>query len=585
MKQFQFGYRNDDQFRKELTKIKQWQSARIVSKIVLQIYSVELEERVFTRIFQVIDEILPDALYLGCSTNGNIIDGRFAKSDIIVVCTVFEYPSTKVQVLQYDFGQMRPVEVVDQLIETVNRNPWVKAIEFLVTMRGKSMTDFCDRMTDIREDVAIFGGGAFAPDINCDKACVYSNCHGYSNDGIAFMLLGGEDFHLDATYIAGWKPLGRVFRVTSAEGCILKELDHKPAYDAYYKYLSIKNDENFFYNTLEFPFLYQHNGIDILRAPVGSNAAGWLTMTSDMDEDVNARIAYGDPWTILDSVRQGGVQIRAFQPEVIHIFSCAARRTFWGTDEVSKETLPFQSIAPASGFFTSGEFLRTGKYLNQHNVTLVIAAMREGEKSCKQGEFIMQEENFSGKVSMINRLATFIEAATEELEEANRKLALSVITDGMTQLLNRSEIARLIRAAVTAQNRKKHSVCLVMLDIDNFKSVNDTYGHKEGDNVIVALSDLLRETAETHENISAGRWGGEEFMLLLEDYDIQEAAEIAERIRKRFAETSFQKSEHKTVSIGVICVPEEETADAACIRVDNALYQAKKNGKNRIIIG
>lgn len=584
MKQFQFGYKTYEQFRNELTKIRQWQNARIVSKIVLQVYSVELESSVFRKMFAAIDEILPDAIYLGCSTNGNIIDGKIAKSDIVIVCTIFEYPSTHVQILQYDFKDFDSAEMANQLNAVVSHNPWVTAIEFLVTIRGKSMTTFCDRMSNIREDVVLFGGGAFAPDLSSSKACVYSNEHGYSNDGAIFMLLGGEDFHIETLYIAGWKPLGRVFRVTAADGCILKELDYKPAYDAYYKYLSIKNDENFFYNTLEFPFLYQHNGIDLLRAPVASNADGSLVMTSDMDEDVNARIAYGDPWTILESVHQGGERIRAFQPEIIHIYSCAARKTFWGTDEVSKETLPFQTIAPTSGFFTSGEFLRTGKYLNQHNVTLVIAAMREGEKSCKPKTFEMQKEVFSGKVSMINRLATFIEAATEELEEANRKLALSVITDGMTQLLNRSEITRLIRCAVKQKSKKEINLCLVMLDIDDFKRVNDTCGHKEGDNVIIALSDILRETAKTQENISAGRWGGEEFMLLFQDYPTDDVQAIAECIRREFSETAFEKSEPKTVSIGIVTIQNAETPDAACIRVDNALYEAKKSGKNKIVV-
>ena len=81
MKQFQFGYKTYEQFRNELTKIRQWQNARIVSKIVLQVYSVELESSVFRKMFAAIDEILPDAIYLGCSTNGNIIDGKIVRID------------------------------------------------------------------------------------------------------------------------------------------------------------------------------------------------------------------------------------------------------------------------------------------------------------------------------------------------------------------------------------------------------------------------------------------------------------------------------------------------------------------------
>lgn len=581
MKQFQLEYKSYDQFRNELKKIKQWKSFHIISNIVFQIYSLKLDSSIFAEMSEAIDEMIPDALYFGCSTFGNIIDGRMSVSDTIIICTVFEYPSTQIKLVQYDLNDEN---FTDRLIEEVNKNDWVKAIEFLVTMRGHSMTELCERMSEIKEDVAIFGGGAFAPDINSEEACVFSKCDGYSNNGIVLMLLGGEDMHVDSMYITGWKPLGRVFKVTSAEGSVLRSLDEKPAYDAYYKYLNIKNDINFFANTLEFPFLCKHNGIDILRAPVSSNPDGSLVMTSDMDEGANARIAYGDPWTILESVHRGGERVRKFQPEVIHIYSCAARKTFWGNDEACKETLPFQSIAPTSGFFTSGEFLRTDRYLNQHNVTLVIASMREGEKPDEQEDFEMQEESFSGKISMINRLATFIEAATEELEEANRKLALSAITDKMTNLLNRSEMSRIIKEAISNKNTDGDDLCLVMLDIDNFKSVNDNYGHKEGDDVIIAISDILRDISEKNENVYSGRWGGEEFMLMLNGYTTAQSADIAESIRMRFGSITFSKAGTRTVSVGVTSAGRGETSDTACVRVDNALYEAKKSGKNKVII-
>ena len=582
LKQFQFEYQNFGQFKNELIKIKQWESSHIVSKIVFQVYSTSVESSIFIKIFETIDEILPDAVYLGCSSNGNIIDGKLSKSDTIVICTVFEYPSTKVKILQYDMGN--PAKTAEKLADEVNKNSWVKAIELLVTMRGKSMTDFCEYMTQIREDVEIFGGGAFTIDMSSNRACVYSKTGGYSEDGVVFMLLGGEDLNIESTFITGWKPLGRNFKVTSADGFILRELDGKPAYDAYYKYLKIKNDENFFYNTLEFPFLYKHNGIDLLRAPVRSFSDGSLEMTSDIEEDVNARIAYGDPWTVLSIVNDRASEIEQFQPEVIHIFSCAGRRTFWGEKEVSKETIPFQQVAPTSGFFTSGEFLRTGKYLDQHNVTLVVASMREGEKIIGKKEPVLKKEDFSGKVSMVNRLATFIEAATEELEDANKRLELAVVTDGLTHLLNRSEITRITREAFKNRDKCNENICLVMLDIDNFKKVNDTCGHKEGDNVIIALSDILRKVSEDNENVYSGRWGGEEFMILFKGYDTDKVADIAENIRKEFAETKYTKSENKTVSIGIIEIEDNEAADNAYVRVDSALYNAKKNGKNRVVV-
>ena len=581
MRQFQFNYVNDTTFIRELRKLAQWCKTMISSTVFFQIFTESVDRNRIDSICSLIEREMPGALYMGCSTNGNILNGEFTGYDTAVTCTVCEYPSTQVAVKQFDLSPKTEVAVTDDVIDYINRNPWVKAVEMLVTMRGLSMTGFCNRLDKIRDGVNVFGGGAFIPDFG-NNACVFSSDGGYTEKGVVFLFLGGDDLHIDTTYITGWKPLGRELVVNKAKGAILYELDGRPAFETYYKYLNIQNDEHFFTNTLEFPFVYELNGINILRAPIASNEDGSLEMTADIEEGVNARIAYGDPWTILESVKNGAEGIRPFQPEIIHVFSCAARRTFWGKDEVSKETMPFQTLAPTSGFYTSGEFLKSHGHVNQHNVTLVVAAMREGELVGDYNDnFEMKEENFSGKVSMINRLATFIEAATEELEEANAKLARMAVTDALTGLFNRGEIQKQISEGIKAGN----DVALIMLDLDNFKSVNDTYGHKEGDNVIRGICSVMNETLKKMSaNGRAGRWGGEEFMILLENEDAAKAEEIAESIRKTFSETDFAVCGRRTVSIGVTCAKKGEKTDAVVMRADNALYQAKGTGKNKVVV-
>ncbi len=578
MRQFQFGYKNKNALKKELGKIKQWCSRKVTSAVVFHIFAQLSDKKVIDEICSVIDTEMPDAMYVGCSTNGNISDGRISEYVVSITCTVWEFPSTVVETLQFKLTTETEKEVTRQIVEKVNSSPWVKSVEMLVTIRGMSMTDFCDDLNEIRDGVEIYGGGAFNQDINNESTFVFSKNGDFSHTSVAFVLVGGDDLYIETDYVTGWKPLGREFHVTKADKSTLYELDGKPAYDAYYRYLNIKNDENFFSNTLEFPFFYEHNGIIILRAPISANDDGSLTMTSDMDENVSARIAYGDPWTILESVHRGAQKMADFSPEVIRVFSCAARRTFWGVEEISKETMPFQSLAPTSGFYTSGEFLRTDGYVNQHNVTLVIAAMREGEPVENKISPVIASEHFSGKVSMINRLATFIEAATQELEEANRKLETIAITDGLTKLYNRVEIQRRITSAL----EKKHNFSLIMLDIDNFKQVNDVYGHQEGDNVIIGLSKLLKEY--NIRGYKAGRWGGEEFMMLLSGENIEKAAEIAEELRVKFSKTEFRLAGCRTVSIGVTQMKENDDADTLFIRVDNALYEAKGSGKNKVVI-
>ena len=616
MKQFQFDYHSITSLKRDLDKINLWCKSKVFSKIVFQIYSDSLDRGQIDLVCDVILQNFPDVVCMGCSTNGNIVEGRLSSASISIICTVFEYPTTKVKLLQYTLNSETALGVVDEIKKEIKANPWVKAAELQLTIRGMSMTPFCDAFQDVDPSVAIFGGGAFNPDLNRSDACVFSNVKGYSERGVVVLLIGGEDFYTYTTHITGWKPLGREFLVTKAKNALLYELDGKPAYDAYYRYLNILKDEHFFYNTLEFPFFYKHHGINILRAPISCNDDGSLVMTADIDENVKARLAYGDPWTILASVRKDGRKISEFNPEIIKVFSCAARRTFWGKEEISSETLPLQSLAATSGFYTSSEFLRTGEFVNQHNVTLVIAAMREG-RGGEHYDLDMAQESFSGKVSMINRLATFIDAATQELAEANEKLSLMAITDPLSSLFNRGEIQRRINRCVS----EKIPGCLVMLDIDNFKQINDTFGHQEGDNVIKEISYVMRKVADecglsgvnAHDvkindidgmyantavdeltdaskfeifNVKTpiGRWGGEEFMVLLQEASKEAAIDFAEKVCKAFNDVAFDLAGHHSVSVGVTEIKEGETADAACVRVDQALYRAKDGGKNRVVV-
>ncbi len=571
MRQFQFTYQDEESLRSELTKIRQWCNSSVISHIVFQLFTETLDEEMILGICDEITRALPEAEYFGCSSNGNIISGAFSELDVGIICTVFEYPSTKMELMQYTLTAETESEVIEDFLQELDKKPWVTAVELVTTIRGMSMTTFCEGLQRARPDIQIFGGGAFSFDLYDNRACVFSKAGGMSESGVVFWLLGGEDFHVTSTFIAGWKPLGKTFHVTMSDGNILYELDNEPAYEVYSKYLNIRNNEHFFYNSLEFPFLYQHNGIDILRAPTASNPDGSLTMTSDIEEDVPARLAYGDPWTILESVQTDGRVIKNFNPEVIQIFSCAARRTFWGNTEVSKESLPFQNIAPTSGFYTSGEFLRTNGFVNQHNVTMVIAAMREGTAASKRtGELEIDQSGFSGKVSLINRLASYINAAFDELEQA-------AITDGLTKLHNRSEIQRRIDERLATGE----PMTLLMLDIDNFKHVNDTYGHQEGDTVLMGLASMLRcGIYENNADADAGRWGGEEFMLLL-PFDLSYAKLAAADILRDFNAMIFPKAGHQTLSIGVTEAVKGESLDGLLVRVDQALYKAKHGGKNR----
>ena len=586
MKQFQITYINDESFIKKLEEINQWCSTNSSYTTIFRIYSQDMNFDHIRHICDILDDQMPEALYLGCTANANILEGELADAEIILTCTVFEYETTKAEILQFPFLEENVKEDVAQLKEFCLANPWVNSVEMHATIMDMSMKEFCDEMTGLPNDIQVFGGGAFNPNMDDETAAVFSKGNGFLEHGIVFLLLGGSDFHAYSTFIAGWKPLKRRFKITKADREILYELDGKPAFDVYQRFLNIEKNDKFFSNTLEFPLFLEHGEVDILRCPLAVNDDDSLVMSSDVQEDAIVRLAYGDPATILSSIKRDSQNIADFQPEVIQTFSCAARRAFWGDENISDETVVFSNIAPTAGFYTHGEFLRKDGDMLNFNVTLVIAAMREGEPKNKE-KVKIDDTQFDSpdKIPIIWRFVSFIEASTAELEEMNQRLALTSITDGLTRLYNRAEIERRIRSTLDkrTQNDTANNISLIMLDIDNFKKVNDIYGHKEGDNVIMALSDVLRKAADEVDSRFLGRWGGEEFMVLLSNSNSEEAAVLAEKIRLAFASISYETAGCQTVSIGVTQARDGEDADTLYNRVDKALYTAKANGKNQVV--
>ena len=586
MKQFQFAYENDESLFQELEGINQWRKDHASHAVLFRIYSIETKAERIKHVCELLEREMPDALYLGCSTNGNMLAGSLTTADTIITCTVFERETTRVELLQFPFTEENASQVVRSLREYCDANPWVSCVEMHATMMGMSLKPFCDEMSNLPEDIQVFGGAACNANPYNTNTYAFSSAGDFSYHSIVFLLLGGSDFHIYSTFISGWKPLRRKFKVTRASGQLLFELDGEPAYDIYRRFLSIENDEDFLTCTAEFPLMKDDDGIEILGSLLGVMENNAILVGNDIQEGSDIRLAYGDPNTIFGSILRDGQRVVDFLPDTIQTFSCAGRRLFWTDENVSDETVLFQRVAATSGFFSGSEFLRIGGKLHSFNMTLVFAAMREGApRNAEVARAFSAGVNNNNSMSLIRRFVSFIEASTAEFEELNRKLATLAITDGLTGLYNRTETERRIRAAIASRGEEGASadLSLIMLDIDDFKKINDLYGHPEGDQVIIALADTLRKVIPGTDVCTLGRWGGEEFMVLLPGVKIQKAVELAEELCRVFAAVSYENAGPQTVSIGVIQARGVEDASAFCNRVDKALYMAKANGKNQVI--
>lgn len=151
--------------------------------------------------------------------------------------------------------------------------------------------------------------------------------------------------------------------------------------------------------------------------------------------------------------------------------------------------------------------------------------------------------------------------------------------DALTQIYNRNMFNQLIKRKIAHAKRDGNSFVFIMIDIDFFKRVNDTYGHLVGDKVLQTLAKLVK--SHTREDDIFARWGGEEFMLCF-SVNLKHGMKIAEEIRHYIEEATFDTVEHITCSFGVTAFEENDTIDTLIARSDAALYKAKEGGRNRV---
>lgn len=184
------------------------------------------------------------------------------------------------------------------------------------------------------------------------------------------------------------------------------------------------------------------------------------------------------------------------------------------------------------------------------------------------------------------RLMASVRVVLEELDAALRRQERLAATDPLTGLSNRRAFFDGATAVLSSARRGGVPVALVVLDIDRFKGINDTWGHKAGDLVIRAVAEVLTRATRTGELV--GRLGGEEFALLLPGSDADTAADRAESLRRAVGGLAVEACRGRavTVSIGVAVIDpaEEATIDAALERADHALYESKEAGRDRVTL-
>ena len=528
--------------------------------------------REMTRLFCV---AFPEAEIAGMTTAGGIDHGRMRLRQTVVTIQFFE--KSDVHTAIYDFSKEPMGELGEKARSFCQRQKDLSALLLLMTQRYYDFEPFLTALDKLGKDIPICGGYAHTYR-NEDGIYVFTK-DAILSRGILLVTFSGS-VKVMTQSVMGWQPLGRTLTITAIDGpLVIRSLDHKPATYFYQKYL---HSTDFGKSDLLFPLVRSRHQVQLSILPLESRSDGALQTNVFSHVGDQVQMAYGDPDQVILSSREALGRIEHFAPEGMLLLSCVTRRYFLKED-INQILSAYGDFCVAPGGYVNGELIRIAGKTQTTNMTLVSISFREGEAPIRNTPKKHHTPVVLGEaLSTIQRLATFITETTKELAETQKQLSFAASHDSFTGLLNRGSIEKMLCRCHEDARERELAFSALMIDLDTFKHINDTFGHLKGDEVILEVARIMKRMIRPTD--FAGRWGGDEFVILLPGTTPPSALIVASRLQKAFRRIQLPDRSFLTASIGCTTASPEETEAGFYKRMDDALYLAKEGGRNRIIL-
>ena len=584
MLQKKYVFHTFDELESIAAEITSSNAYRNASGVLLQLYNPKIDTA---------DEEIIAYLHATCEkaclvglTCANIADQEFDIKDEPIELNVTYFQTTRLLAFDFDMNQETGFvagRVLNNALEDIYD---ARCMLVCYSCSHAAINAFTHEFS--HHKLPLFGAKAGRSVRALNTALVYGRSP--HADGIVAIVFAGENLHLYMDNCLGFKEIGLEMRVTQTKSDhIITEIDHKPAMEVYSKYLNVKPNKYFVHNVCEFPLIFSQNDCIFARVPFAYDEDGSIYFIAGVEKGAKFRLSYGTPDNLFNIIDQSVQNLKKFNPEAVFLFECGNRVRFL-KDQARHEPDQFRKYSPELSVATGyAELFFTPTDNSILNSALVAVGLTEDASS--QDEFRacikikeedgIPEEKENEVIPFVDRILHFLEKTSLELDQLNRKLRKIAYTDRLTRIYNRWELEHKINEAIKLSKKDHKAISLIFMDIDHFKHVNDTYGHDVGDMVLRATVDLIKDNLQSQHVF--GRWGGEEFLYLLPDADLDEAREFAEKLRMQVEENSYVVVRHVTMSFGVTIISEGDDMASFVKRADEALYIAKESGRNRVV--
>ncbi|MCR5671691.1 MAG: GGDEF domain-containing protein [Butyrivibrio sp.] len=584
MLQKKYTFHTFEELKPIITRLTESEEYKTASGVLMQMYNPKIDAE---------DDAMVDYINANCSnacligiTCANIADEEFDIKDDPIELNVTFFKNTKLIELDFDLKVATGFVAGRMVNEQLEYLPDAKCMQVCYSCSSAVIHSFISEFS--HHAIPVFGVKAGRSIRARNAFKVYGKRS--KENGIVAVIFESKSLHLYMDNCLGFKEIGIDMLVTKTEGDnIISTIDHKPATEVYSKYLNVKPNKYFVENTCEFPMIFHRKDCVVARVPSACGEDGSIHFTSDVTKGETFKLSYGNPdnlFRIIDRSVQG---LKTFDPQAVYLFECGNRVRFL-RKKASDEINCYYKISPEASvafgyaelFFTSNG---SGAALNS---ALVAVGLTEDGRSADEISPCINflddsevEEDARDYIPFVERILNFLERTSTELDAVNKELGRIAYTDQLTKIYNRWELEHKMADILEMSEPGKTPAALIFMDIDHFKHVNDTYGHDVGDMVLRASVDVIKDNLEPGHVF--GRWGGEEFIYILPDTDLNTAKEHAENLRRQIENYKYVTVGHITMSFGVTEIKPGDTMESFVKRADEALYEAKESGRNRVV--
>ena len=378
------------------------------SNILIQIFSGCLNEELLLSISQNIKMHLPESEILGTTTAGEIYEGKMYDEQIIISFSVFSNTSLRSNIYK---------------IEDENIN-FDTVIEDLVTEDTKVLIVFSDGLQSNGEDIIkeisllkpelTVAGGRAGDNQQFKRTFIFNETCAFES-GFVIASLSSKDLIVHNSYMLNWQTIGQDMVVTKSKGNCLREINHTKVIDIYKKYLGEDIADNLPFSGIEFPLVFEKDGISIARAPIAVLDDGSFIFGGNLEVGTKVRFGFGDPDTMKEDSYKSYEKLKNIPIESIFIYSCSARKALMNK-ELEVEFGLLQSIAPSAGYFTYGEYYHNNNSNDLLNITTTFLSLSEKGELPNIKKI---EKNYTKKNRTLNALTHLLKTTSKELDDTH----------------------------------------------------------------------------------------------------------------------------------------------------------------------